>query len=245
MLAAALLMTVSCATNANKGNLDADPYESFNRAMFSFNDKVYENVFFPVARGYRKITTPFIRERVNSFIANMDEPISAVNHMLQLEPLPVLKNLTRVAINTTLGLGGMFDVAKGWGIEPDKSGFNETMASWCVADGPYLVMPFIGGNSVRGLVGTTVDGISDPVYWMTYHDANYAAKISYPYAAVKYTAKAENYMDLYNDFKKNSVDFYATMRSAYIQNQRKYKCRFAAEETTQAYDFDFDEEMEE
>ena len=80
---------------------------------------------------------------------------------------------------------------------------------------------------------------------MTYNDANYEAKITYPYMAVKYTAKAENYMDLYNDFKQNSVDFYATMRSAYLQSQRKLKCRFASEDTTEAYDFDFDEDWEE
>ncbi len=240
-----LLLVSACATNIHRNEEQADPFENFNRKVFSFNDAVYENVFFPVARGYRAVTTPFIRERVNSFVANLDEPISAANHLLQLEFTAAVKNLTRVVLNTTLGLAGTFDVAQGWGLEPDKATFNQTMASWCVADGPYLVVPFIGGNTTRGIVGTAVDAAADPVYWMTYNDANYHDKIAYPYAALKYTAKAENYMDLYNDFKKNSVDFYATMRSAYLQNQRKLKCRFAPEEQTESYDFDFDEDWEE
>ena len=240
-----VLLTSACATNIHRNDSDADPYENMNRKIFSFNDSVYENVFFPVAKGYRKITTPFVRERVNSFVANLDEPISALNHLLQLEPLPALKNVSRFVINTTLGLAGTFDVAEGWGLKETKTGFNQTMASWCVADGPYVVLPFIGGRSVRGTVGLTVDTISDPVFLATYNDANVYSKVNYPYATVKYTAKAENYMDIYNDFKKNSVDFYATMRSAYLQNQKTLKCRFAPEETSASYDFDFDDEMEE
>ena len=240
-----LVLTSACATNIHRSDADADPFEGVNRKIFSFNDAVYENVFFPVARGYRKITTPFIRERVNSFVANIDEPISAVNHLLQLELGAMAKNIARVAINTTLGLGGMFDVAQGWGLEPDKTGFNQTVASWCIADGPYIMVPFVGGSSTRGVVGMAADATADPVYWMTYNDANYHHKIAYTYAAVKYTAKADNYMDLYSDFKQNSVDFYATMRSAYLQNQKNLKCRFAGEEQTQSYDFDFDEEWEE
>ena len=165
--------------------------------------------------------------------------------MLQLEPLAALKNITRIAINSTLGLAGTFDVAQGWGLPPEETTFNQTMASWCVADGPYVVLPFLGGRNIRGTVGMAVDAVADPVFWATYHDANISAKIQYPYAALKYTAKAENYMDLYNDFKKNSVDFYATMRSAYLQGQKQLKCRFAPEETTASYDFDFDEEWEE
>ena len=165
-------------------------------------------------------------------------------HLLQLEPLPALKNIARIAINTTLGLGGMFDVAQGWGLSPEKTGFNQTLASWCVADGPYVVLPFVGGRSVRGTVGLAVDSISDPVFLATYNDANVYAKVNYPYAVVKYTAKADNYMDIYNDFKKNSVDFYATMRSAYLQSQQNLKCRFADETPTASYDFDFDEEWE-
>ncbi len=238
----ALMLTTACAFNGQlqRPENEADPYENVNRKISSFNEGFYENILFPIARGYRKITTPTIRERVNSFIANVDEPINAVNYLLQLEFVKSLKSIGRFAVNTTMGLGGLFDVAPGWNLAQDTTSFNETLASWCVVQGPYLVVPFIGPNSGRGLVGTVVDAAADPVYWLTYHDANTSAKISYPYAAVKYTAKAESFETLYNDLHRNSVDFYSTMRSAYLQNQQKYHCRFAAPRTAETYDFDFE-----
>ncbi|MBQ8661227.1 MAG: VacJ family lipoprotein [Alphaproteobacteria bacterium] len=245
---AAVLMLGACAFDGKlqRPEAEADPYEAVNRKIFSFNEGFYENVMFPIARGYRKVTTPFIRERVRGVVSNLQEPVSAANHLLQLEFVDSLQNLGRFALNSTLGLGGMFDVAQGWKLEPKKTGFNETMASWCVAEGPYLVVPFLGASSPRGVAGTLVDAAADPVYWVTYQDANIRDKIRYSYSAVKYTAVAEAYMDIYDDLKRNSVDFYSTMRSAYQQNQSKYKCRFAPADDSQSYDFDFgveDEDM--
>lgn len=247
ILAVSMLVLVSaCATTGNsyKTDADADPYENFNRKVFAFNEGFYEYVMFPIARGYRNITTPTIRESVNNFINNVQEPVNTVNHLLQLEFAKSAQNIGRFVINTTMGLGGLFDVAPGWKMKSQKTNFNQTLTSWCVAQGPYLVVPFIGASSPRSLTGTIVDSVADPVYWATYHDANIKDKITYPFEAVKYTAKAESYMDLYNDLKRNSVDFYSTMRSAYLQNQKQYKCRFAPEEEVQSYDFDF-EDMDE
>jgi len=242
----AIVLTSACAatSSAYRSDADSDPYESFNRKVFAFNEGFYENIMFPIARGYRKITTPSIRERVRNFVSNVQEPITALNHLLQLEFTKSAKSVGRFAINSTMGLGGTFDVAPGWSLEKDSTSFNQTLASWCVPQGPYLVIPFIGASSPRSLVGTIVDSVTDPIFLATYNDANIRDKITYPYAAVKYTSVAESYMDWYNDFKRNSVDFYSTMRSAYLQNQQKNKCRFAPQEETQTYDFDFDEEME-
>lgn len=240
-LLSTILMTAACATNIHRPETQADPYENVNRKIFTFNNAVYENVFFPIVKGYRKVTTPTIRERISSVVANVDEPLSTVNYMLQLKPKESVISLSRFVVNSTLGLAGMFDVATGWGLGQSPTSTNETLASWCMADGPYLLVPFIGPSTPRSLTGAAIDAVADPVYWTTYKDANYKDKISYTYTAVKYTNKVDGFMDLYNDFKKNSVDFYATMRSAYLQNQRKYNCRFAPAETSQAYDFDFDD----
>lgn len=238
---AALLMLGACAFDGKlqRPENEADPYESVNRKIFSFNEAFYENIMFPIARGYRNVTTPFVRERVSSFVANMQEPVSAVNHLLQLEFVDSLKSVGRFAVNTTMGLGGMFDVAPGWKLEPNKTSFNETLASWCVVQGPYVVVPFLGPSSPRGVTGTVVDATADPVFWATYNDANIRDKVTYPYEAVKYISYAENYMGIYDDLKRNSVDFYSTMRSAYMQNQQKFRCRFAPQADSQAYDFDF------
>lgn len=240
----AVALTSACAFDGQLQRPEAtfDPYESTNRKIFAFNDGFYEHVMFPIAKGYRKITTPSVRERVRTFVANLKEPVSAANHLLQLEFADSLKNLGRFALNTTMGLGGMYDVAQGWHLSPAQTSFNETLASWCVAEGPYMVVPFIGASTPRGITGTLVDAAADPVYWATQNDANIHDKITYTYSAVKYTSVAENYMGLYEDLKANSVDFYSTMRSAYRQNQSKFKCRFADEPVAATYDFDFDTE---
>lgn len=242
----AIALTSACAFNGQLQRPEAtfDPYESANRKIFAFNDGFYEHVMFPIAKGYRKITTPSVRERVRTFVANLKEPVSAANHLLQLEFADSLTNLGRFALNTTMGLGGMYDVAQGWNLKPSQTSFNETLASWCVAEGPYVVVPFIGASTPRGITGTLVDAVADPVYWATRNDANVHDKLSYSYNAVKYISVAENYEGLYEDLKHNSVDFYSTMRSAYRQNQSKLKCRFANAPEAAAYDFDFDVEEE-
>ncbi len=242
----ALMLLPACATDVTNKNINVDPYEKFNRKVFAFNNGLYENVMFPIARGYRAITTPNIRARISDVTSNMDEPVTAVNYFLQLKPKESLISVARFFINSTLGLAGMFDVASGWGLNLEQTTTNATMASWCVPSGPYLVVPVIGPRSPRDLTGDTINFFADPVYWGTKNDANWHDKISYSYTAVKYTNKVSTYMDIYNDFKKSSVDFYATMRSAYIQSQNKLKCRFANDEEAQinAYDFDFEDDEE-
>lgn len=239
------LMLGACASNIHRNDADADPYENMNRKIFAFNDKVYENIYFPIARGYRKITSQDVRNRVSNFVDNIEEPITAANYGLQLKPKEAGISVARFAVNSTLGLAGTFDVATGWGLGLERTNANTTMASWCTADGPYIVVPFVGPGTARSFAGMVVDSAVDPVYWTTYKDANIHDKATYGFAAVKYTDKINSLMDLYTGFKEDSVDLYATLRSAYLQNQRKLKCRFADEsDETSHFDFDFDENME-
>ena len=245
-LTSVVLLLSACATNIHRPEAEADPYEDMNRKIFAFNDKVYENVYFPIIRGYRKVTTPTVRERVSSFVANVREPISTANYLLQLKPKETAVSVARFGINTTLGLGGLFDVATGWGLGQKPTNMDTTLASWCVVDGPYFVVPFVAPGNVRSFAGMISDSAMDPVYWATYKDANIRDKATYGFAAVRYLDEGNDLMDLYTGFKENSVDMYATMRSAYLQNKRNLKCRFASEEDTSShYDFDFDEDMEE
>ncbi len=246
MVLGTALLLGACATNIHRSDANADPYENVNRKIFAFNDAVYENIYFPIARGYRKITTPTIRDRVSNFVANIEEPITAANYLLQLKPKETGISVARFAVNSTLGLGGLFDVATGWGMGLERTNMNTTLASWCVADGPYMVVPFVGPGNVRSFTGMVADTAFDPVYWATRHDANIHDKATYGFAAVKYTDKINSLMDLYAGFKEDSVDLYATLRSAYLQNQRKLGCRFANEQDEVAhFDFDFDEDMDE
>jgi len=207
--------------------------------MFSFNYQVDKYVIKPVAEGYRAVTTPFIRERISSVIDNLKEPVSAGNHLLQADPEASVKSLSRFVINSTLGLVGMFDVAEGWGLPKDKTTFNETFAKWCIPQGPFIVLPLLGPSTPRAATGMALDFVFDPVYWATYQDANVHDKASWGYAIAQGITAREAALDILDDLERNSVDFYATMRSAYLQNQSKLKCFNDVSKDENTYDFDF------
>lgn len=239
-MAVMVACVAACASSATEQHEYDDPFEGYNRAMFSFNYQVDKYVIKPVAEGYRAVTTPFIRERISSVIDNLKEPVSAGNHLLQADPEASVKSLSRFVINSTLGLVGMFDVAEGWGLPKDKTTFNETFAKWCIPQGPFIVLPLLGSSTPRAATGMALDFVFDPVYWATYQDANVHDKASWGYAIAQgITAREAALVDILDDLERNSVDFYATMRSAYLQNQSKLKCFNDVSKDENTYDFDF------
>ncbi len=235
----AILTMMPIAAHAS---IDDNWLESYNRMMFDFNMKMDEYLLKPVAKGYRAITTQDVRNRVTSFISNVNEPVSSINHTLQGGIAQALTSVARFAVNTTLGLGGMFDVAEGWGLKKNSVGFDETMAHYCVPDGPFIMMPFFGPFTLRSGAGYAVDSVSSPVYIASLNDANYAAKISYGYTGASAINSRERALDLLDDLQKNSVDFYSTMRSAYLQNRQKMNLSCQPANSAPSYDFDFDDE---
>lgn len=246
ILALSASISFAQVAETSQADINEDRFESFNRAMFSFNMTLDEYFFRPVALGYRRITNQFIRDRVSYALRNIKEPAHAVNNLLQAQPVDSLTNVGRFAINTTLGLFGTFDVAGGgFGLEAKTTGFDETLSSWCVADGPYIVMPLLGGSTPRSIIGDFVDGYTNPLYVATYNDANIRDKVLYSYVAVNAISKREAAIELIDDLRKNSVDFYAAVRSAFIQNRMKMKrCGSAETNAVPNYDFDFDMDNE-
>lgn len=238
-MAVMVACVAACASSATEQHEYDDPFEGYNRAMFSFNYQVDKYVIKPVAEGYRAVTTPFIRERISSVIDNLKEPVSAGNYLLQADPEASVKSLSRFVINSTLGLVGMFDVAEGWGLPKDKTTFNETFAKWCIPQGPFIVLPLLGPSTPRAATGMALDFVFDPVYWATYQDANVHDKASWGYAIAQGITVREAALDILDDLERNSVDFYATMRSAYLQNQSKLKCFNDVSKDENTYDFDF------
>lgn len=238
-MAVMVACVAACASSATEQHEYDDPFEGYNRAMFSFNYQVDKYVIKPVAEGYRAVTTPFIRERISSVIDNLKEPVSAGNHLLQADPEASVKSLSRFVINSTLGLVGMFDVAEGWGLPKDKTTFNETFAKWCIPQGPFIVLPLLGPSTPRAATGMALDFVFDPVYWATYQNANVHDKASWGYAIAQGITAREAALDILDDLERNSVDFYATMRSAYLQNQSKLKCFNDVSKDENTYDFDF------
>ena len=243
-----VLICSACATNGkiHRPEAEADPFEGFNRSMFEFNYPFDRFVLKPVAKGYRAITNQFIRDRVRGILSNLREPVTAGNYLLQGEPKSTGASLSRFVINSTLGLAGMFDVAEGWGLPRDRTSFNETFAKWCIPDGPYIVLPFLGPSNPRHATGIVMEFVFDPVFWATYHDANIHDRAAWGYAILQGITLRESALELTDDLERNSVDYYVTMRSAYLQNQSKLRCWKDKGDDKETYDFDFgiDEEYD-
>ena len=249
ILAATLLIS-ACATNPDGTKLDTSgetKLEAYNRAMFNFNYQLDKKVIKPVAKGYKAVTNQFFRDRVTNLFNNLEEPADAINNLLQGNLKDSGVSVTRFAVNSTLGLLGMFDVAKGWDMPRKKADFDGTMAKYCVPDGPFVVMPVIGPSTPRYLAGWGVDSLASPTFWALYDvDDDGVQAAAYAAYALKYTNKRAEAITLLDDLEKNSVDFYTTMKSAFMQNRQKYVSLCGAEKDAAApsYDFDFDEDFD-
>ncbi len=250
-----LVFFSGCATNPNgtkmKASDEQTKLEVYNRAMFNFNYQLDKKVLKPVAKGYKAITTQDIRNRVTSFFNNLEEPANAINNLLQGEVSATGTSIARFAINSTLGLLGTFDVASGWGFAEKSNSFDATMAKYCIPDGPFVVMPVIGPSTPRYLVGWGADSFASPMYWalLDKDDETWAISVIYGATALKYINKRAENLALLDSLEEGSVDFYATVKSAFLQNRQKFKslCHHKAENNgqTTSYDFDFDDMEEE
>ena len=144
----------ACATGPDAH--PQDPLEPWNRGVYRFNDVLDTNVVKPVAETYQEVTPDPVRKGVSNFFGNIRDVWSSVNAALQLRPQEALENLFRVGVNTTLGLGGILDVATEMGIPRTRMDFGQTLGRWGVPSGPYLVLPLLGPSSVRDATGTGI-----------------------------------------------------------------------------------------
>ena len=154
-----VLLMSGCATTANNPK---DPYESFNRAMFAVNEGV-DVVLKPVAQGYDNAAPLPVKAGVGNFFGNLKDAWTAVNNFLQGKGQDGASDVGRVLVNTTIGIGGIFDVASEMGLEKHSEDFGQTLGTWGVADGPYFYWPLIGPRTTRDTFGWAVDGFADPV----------------------------------------------------------------------------------
>jgi phospholipid-binding lipoprotein MlaA len=144
-------------TTADVPSLETyDPWERMNRFTYRFNAKFDAAVFLPVANGYRRLPVP-LQLGVHHFFSNLSEVVSVVNYVAQLRPAPGVRSLGRFVINTTLGIGGLFDVATKLHVTQDPTGFGSTLARWGVHPGPYLVVPILGPYTLRDGFGFFAD----------------------------------------------------------------------------------------
>lgn len=245
-ISAALLLMVGlngCASTAQTSS-DDTALESYNRAVFSFNNKLDTYVFRPVAKGYRKVTNEYVRSRVSEFFNNITEPVSAANHLLQGEFAKSGNNLGRFVINTTLGGVGLYDVASKVGLERSSTSFDETLATWCVPDGPFVMLPVFGPSTPRAAAGFAVDGYASPMYIIANEShGEDAMTVYYGLAGLKYLNLYAENVKLLESLEEGSVDYYEAVKSAYLQNRGKI--RTCGKTVEQAPDYDFDMDVEE
>lgn len=141
-----------------------DPLRFINEPIFSFNDVFYEYLLTPFSKGYQAVMPEPIDQGIRNFFNNLSEPVSAINHLFQGEFKRSANNLSRLLINSTIGLFGMFDPASHWfEINVDTTGFAKTIERYGVGRGAYLVLPFIGPSNVRGLVAMPFDQYAHPL----------------------------------------------------------------------------------
>jgi phospholipid-binding lipoprotein MlaA len=170
MLIGAAISLGGCATTGvtEKQNVanKADPYENFNRKMFIFNDTVDDYVAKPISDGYRWITPQLMQTGVYNFFNNLKDINVVINDILQAKFAQGVHDTGRFALNTTMGLGGFVDVAKSVGLEQNDEDFEQTLAVWGVPQGSYLVIPFLGPSTVRGIPGAAFDAATNPTSYV-------------------------------------------------------------------------------
>ncbi len=147
LLAIAAWLCIGCATVTTPN--PKDPFESYNRTMFTANAAFDLVVTKPIARGYAAVTPAPVRECVGNIFDNLKVPFSAINNLLQGKPQAACEDVMRFAVNTVFGLGGCIDIATLAGIPSHKADFGQTLGVWGVPSGPYLVLPLLGSSNVR------------------------------------------------------------------------------------------------
>ena len=151
-----------CATTHNGPANPADPLESMNRGIFSFNEGLDNAVLKPVATAYQTVTPRVARQGVTNFFDNLGDAWSFVNNALQGQGEGAYNSMVRFTVNSVLGIGGLFDIASEAGILRHKQDFGQTLGRWGVPTGPYLVLPFWGPSTLRDASGQIVDAYGYP-----------------------------------------------------------------------------------
>lgn len=219
-----------------------DPIEPANRYFFEVNRFVDFMLIRPWADTYRRVVPDYGRERVHNVLRNMGEPMDLGNELLQGRFEDGAVSLGRFLVNSTLGIGGIFDVATDFGL-PSKTGdFGQTLYTWGLEDGPYLVLPLLGPSNVRDAVGMGVDTMADPVGYA--FSNNKLVPANYARAAAGATDKRAEFIEPLDALEKTSIDFYAQVRSMVRQRRAKELRGESAPDDTAYPSYDFYNEPE-
>lgn len=210
-LAAALL----CATLAGCATTGPDPWEGANRAVFSFNEGVDRFVLEPVAVGWDFVLPERAQWGVTNFFDNLGMPVVFLNDLLQGKPVAAAQDVGRFAVNTTVGIVGLVDVASRLDIPAHDEDFGQTLGRWGLPAGPYVVLPLLGPSSVRDTFGWAVDTVSRPEFWLvdTYILAGGTA--------VEVVNTRARLIEEIRESRETAFDYYTFVRNAYLANRER------------------------
>ena len=214
--AAALLIPAAALAGDPAGADPRDPWESYNRAVFAFNNGFDTVLLKPAAQAYDTVVPGPVDQGVSNFFANLGEVGNFANSLLQAKPGASARALVRLTINSTVGLLGLFDVATELGIERGEEDFGQTLGAWGAGPGPYLVLPVLGPSTVRDGLAAPVDFLSGPTGWLDDPAARNAAL-----AVAGVDARAD-LLETEEAVEELTADKYALVRNAYL-DRRDYE----------------------
>lgn len=224
-LAAALLAVLpGCATVPRDPaalavyRANNDPLEPMNRKTFAFNQVIDRMFLRPISKIYVKLVPEAGRDAVLNFLKNINEPVVFANDGLQGRIRPAGKTACRFAINSTVGLVGLFDVAGRHGLERQTGDFGQTLHAWGFPEGPYLVLPIVGPSTPRDGVGSGVDIYISPWRYVARNN-NYPTGLSIAEFGLNGIDERSRNLDSLDELQRESVDFYAAFRSLYRQHR--------------------------
>jgi len=198
-----------------------DPIEPFNRAMYDVHQAIDTAVLRPVAVAYRAVVPPPVRTGVSNLLSNLRSPVILANDALQGETQRFGETLGRFLINSTIGIGGLIDVARDMGIPPHTEDFGQTFAVAGIGEGPFLFIPILGPSNPRDLVGFGLGIAADPLTWLTFGNADAMDIFNLARTGATVVSTRESLLDALDDVQRTSLDPYATLRSAYRQQRAR------------------------
>lgn len=226
-LLALLLLPAGCATPPDPTDPEAvadfeqtnDPAEPFNRTMYSVHEAIDSAVLRPVAVAYRDVVPQPVRLGIANVLGNLRSPVILANDILQGEPRRAGDTLGRFLVNSTAGLGGIFDVARDhFGVRGHNGDWGQTMARWGVGEGPYLFVPVLGPSNPRDLAGFGLGILTDPLNWFGQGLA--VDILTGSRAGMTVLDTREGLIEPLDAVQRSSLDPYATLRSAYRQRRQ-------------------------
>jgi len=209
--AVATLEKVSETTNI--GNNPDDPLEGFNRSMFSFNESLDANVLKPTAQAYQKVTPSIVQTAVGNFFSNAGDVWTAFNNVLQGNLADGVNDIMRFAINTTVGIGGLIDVASAGGMPKHRADFGQTLGVWGVPAGPFVMLPVLGASTLRDTLAVPIDFKGDILFSQT------SVAVKNTTTVLKVIDKRASALDAVGLIEDAALDKYVFIRGAYLQRR--------------------------